>query len=128
MPFLQVSITGFSITHPTYKCIGPVRALALKQDDPAAYVKLTSLSAKCDLSTEEAELLESRNIAKFMRRFFDKLGNEFSDDEIVRAAGILEVMDNIRKKIFQKLRLNIFFSIFFLSKNPIINSVNFYNL
>lgn len=87
----QVSITGFGITHPTYKCIGPVRALSLKQDDPESYAKLTSLASKSDLSTEEVDLQEFKEIARFMRRFFDKLGDCYTDDEIVRAAGILQV-------------------------------------
>lgn len=89
---MQVSITGFGLTHPTYKCIGPVRALSLKQDDPEAYAKFTSLASKCELTSEEADLRECREVAKFVRRFFDKLGDEYSDDEIARAIGILQVI------------------------------------
>ncbi|OXU17269.1 hypothetical protein TSAR_015909 [Trichomalopsis sarcophagae] len=78
----KVTITGFGIAHPTYKCISVVRALALRETNPEAYDRFTKLAS--------GELEEPREVARFVKRFFDKL-DDFSEDEIARAAGIMQI-------------------------------------
>ncbi|XP_058801221.1 SET domain-containing protein SmydA-8-like isoform X2 [Phymastichus coffea] len=80
----KVSISGFGLTHPTYKCVSVIRALALRDSDPAAYKKFTNLSSH----HEQPSFGDPGEVTQFIKRFFDKL-EDTSEEEIARAAGIL---------------------------------------
>ncbi|XP_034946527.1 SET domain-containing protein SmydA-8-like [Chelonus insularis] len=84
----KVSITEFGIPHPTYKCIGIVRALSLRQSDPESYQKLLNLESHCDAkNSKRHERL--KEIADFVMRFFKV--DDINEEEIIKIAGILEI-------------------------------------
>ncbi|KAJ8669882.1 hypothetical protein QAD02_001141 [Eretmocerus hayati] len=83
----KVTITGFGIPHPTYKCVSVIRALSLKDKDNAeAFEKFSRLAS----SAERDDCVEPREVARFVKRFFNKL-DTFDEDEIARIAGILQI-------------------------------------
>ncbi|XP_057334486.1 SET domain-containing protein SmydA-8-like [Microplitis mediator] len=84
----KINIAEFGIPHPTYNCIGIIRALALKEVNPDNYNKLINLEAHDD-HKENQRLDEFNGTAKFVKRFF-KL-DEIDEKEITRIAGIIQI-------------------------------------
>ncbi|KAH0534345.1 SET domain-containing protein SmydA-8-like [Cotesia glomerata] len=84
----KVSVTEFGIPHPTYNCIGIVRALALKETNKDKYLQFMSLEAH-DKNKDNKRLDEFLETAKFVKRFFKLDGVE--DEEIARIAGIIQI-------------------------------------
>ncbi|KAG8038723.1 hypothetical protein G9C98_000278 [Cotesia typhae] len=84
----KVSVTEFGIPHPTYNCIGIVRALALKETNKDKYSQFINLEAH-DKNKENKRLDEFLETARFVKRFFKIDGVE--DEEIARIAGIIQI-------------------------------------
>ncbi|XP_011500086.1 PREDICTED: protein msta, isoform A [Ceratosolen solmsi marchali] len=82
----KVSIMDFGVTHPTYKCIGAVRALSLRDNHPRDYERLINLASEI----EEAIYEEAQLIAQFIKRFFNKLV-DIPESDIAKIIGIMQI-------------------------------------
>lgn len=87
----KVTITDFEIPHPTYKSIGVIRALAMRENEPEAYRRLLDLEDHCEeASNQDDDVVDTpKDVANFVKRFF-KI-DDVSDDEIAKIVGILQV-------------------------------------
>ncbi|KAK0088852.1 hypothetical protein PV325_010449 [Microctonus aethiopoides] len=92
---IKVHINNFEVPHPTYKCIGVVRALALREIDPDNYKKFLSLQSHWDDNDEEKHLdnreTEFVEIARFVKGFFKLKDNEITLKEIIKILGIYQI-------------------------------------
>lgn len=95
---MQVQITEFDYSHPTYQCISVVRALALRETEPEAYAKFMQLEDHA--SEAEKQMIwgvkKPRDIAKFVKRYFAV--NDVTEDEITKISGI--IMVKTKQKMF----------------------------
>ncbi|KAF6214048.1 hypothetical protein GE061_011778 [Apolygus lucorum] len=87
----KVKISQFTSPHPTYSCVTPLRALFLKSKDPWAWEKLTSLESHTEERKQDGKYEQDRfSVAAFLRRFY-KLEKEFSEEEILKISGIIQI-------------------------------------
>lgn len=89
--FFQVKISNFGSSHPSYECITALRCLEKRRSDPKTWKKLTALESHCDLRKVTPRYdLDRRTIAAFLHRFF-KVEQEYSEEEILKICGVLQV-------------------------------------
>ncbi|BES92705.1 MYND finger [Nesidiocoris tenuis] len=87
----KVRISQFATPHPTYALITPIRALFLKEQDPTSWERLSGLESHCEQRKLDKKYEQDRfAVASALRRFY-KLENEFSEEEIVRICGIIQI-------------------------------------
>lgn len=88
----QVHIQTFGIPHPNYQCITVLRCLYQKKSNPQIWNKLLELESHCE-KRKGTEKWESDHIqiVQFIRRFF-KLENEFTEEEIMKICGVVQVI------------------------------------
>ncbi|XP_044738650.1 SET domain-containing protein SmydA-8-like [Chrysoperla carnea] len=86
----KVSIQNFASPHPSYQCLTILRCLYLRDHEPEKWEKLIKLEShnKIRVNTEQYE--RDCVSAKFIQKFF-KLEKEFTEDEILKVAGIVQV-------------------------------------
>lgn len=91
MLFLQIVVSNFVFPHPNYQCLTALRILYQKENNVKLWEKLTKLESHCK-ERKETEKYEGDRIAiaQFIRKFF-KLEEKFSEEEILRVCGILQV-------------------------------------
>lgn len=87
----KVHITTFGMPHPNYQCITVLRCLYQRDHNEKLWKKLQSLQSHC----EERKGTDKWNndkkmIADFIWKFF-KLECTFSEEEIMRCCGILQI-------------------------------------
>lgn len=77
--------------HPTYQCVSVLRCLLLKDNEPDKWAALNRLESHCDQRRGSDQWRSDREgVAKFIPRFF-KCPDRWSEDEILRMAGILQI-------------------------------------
>lgn len=88
----KISITEYGYPHPTYRAVGVMRALALRETDPEAYRTLTSLEDHCVEAAKQPNALDvPEDVAGFVKRFFKV--DDADEAEIAKIVGILQVDD-----------------------------------
>lgn len=92
--FPQVSIRNFEVAHPMYQCVTVLRCLFLKDADPAAWEKISSLESHCQHRKGTPKYEADRvAVAQFVRRFFKV--EHVDEEEILRVCGIVQVITTI---------------------------------
>lgn len=101
MPFnfpllcFQVNISTFGIPHPNYQCITVLRCLYQRDHNQKLWEKIQGLQSHCeDRRDTDKWNSDKKMVADFIWKFF-KLEGTFSEEEIMKCCGILQV----RKKI-----------------------------
>lgn len=93
----QIKISNFTTPHPTYECLTALRCLYKKSHQPEVWQKLMQLEAHVEEFKRSPKYeTDRRNVVQFLMNFF-KLGDEFSEEEILKVCGIIQV-----EKISQK--------------------------
>lgn len=88
----QVNITTFDIPHPNYQCITVLRCLYQRDHNQQLWNKIQSLQSHCeDRKDTDKWNNDKKMIAEFIWQFF-KLKETFSEDEIMKCCGILQVI------------------------------------
>ncbi|KAJ8867004.1 hypothetical protein PR048_032866 [Dryococelus australis] len=86
---LQMNVKNFGCTHPLYQCVTVLRLLHLRSTNPTIWHKLSALESHCQQRQQTQRYEDDRvAVAQFARTFF-KL-SEFSEEEILRACGIIQ--------------------------------------
>lgn len=87
----QVSISTFGMPHPNYQCITVLRCLYQRDHNEKLWKKLQMLEShdKDRKGTDKWEN-DRKMIAQFIWNFF-KLDSTFSEDEIMKCCGIIQV-------------------------------------
>ncbi|XP_065220314.1 SET domain-containing protein SmydA-8-like isoform X2 [Planococcus citri] len=88
----KVKISQFITPHRTYECVSVIRCLYLKENNPRVYKKLIELESHCE-QRKGSEKYESDKmiVAKFLNQFFKISEDEFSQEEILRICGIIQI-------------------------------------
>ncbi|CAH1119383.1 unnamed protein product [Phaedon cochleariae] len=87
----KVSIRNFGMIHPSYQSITVLRMLYQKQFLPEVWKKIDLLESHCEkLKNTQKYQQERIMISQFIQRFF-KLKNVFTEEEIMKACGIVMV-------------------------------------
>lgn len=88
----QVKIKTFITPHRSYECITVIRCLYLKDNNPALWQKLLQLESHCAQRRGSDKYESDRMIiAQFLYRFFKIKETEFSEDDILKICGIIQV-------------------------------------
>lgn len=86
-----MTINTFGEPHPNYQCITVLRCLYQRDNNPKLWTKLQSLQSHCDERRgTDKWCTDKKMISDFIRKFFD-LENVFSEDEVMRCCGIVQV-------------------------------------
>lgn len=88
----QVQIKQFITPHRTYECITTIRCLYQREHNPSIWQKLMKLESHCSKrkGTEQYES-DRQIIAQFLNRFFKVEPNDFSENDILRICGVIQV-------------------------------------
>ncbi|XP_060804980.1 SET domain-containing protein SmydA-8 [Amyelois transitella] len=87
----KVTITTFGVPHPNYQCISTLRCLYQRDHNLKLWEKLQALQSHCgERRATDKWNNEVKMIAEFILKFF-KLEGKFSEEEIMRCYGILQV-------------------------------------
>lgn len=89
---LKVNITLFGEPNPNYECITVLRCLYQRDHDEKLWAKIQGLQSHCEDRRGTSKWnLDKKMIADFIWKFF-KLEGTFSEEEIMRCIGILQVI------------------------------------
>lgn len=87
----KMSLQHFYVPHPVYQCLIPLRCLLLAETDPAKWQALIKLESHEEQRRGSEQWRNDREgVAKLIPRFF-KCENKWSEDEILKVIGILQV-------------------------------------
>ncbi|XP_058462124.1 SET domain-containing protein SmydA-8 [Malaya genurostris] len=87
----KMSLQHFYVPHPVYQCVTPLRCLLLAETNPAKWQSLIKLESHEDQRRGSKQWRDDREgVAKLIPRFF-KCENKWTEDEILRVTGILQV-------------------------------------
>ncbi|XP_075980478.1 SET and MYND domain containing, arthropod-specific, member 1 [Anticarsia gemmatalis] len=87
----KVSITVFGEPHPSYECLTVLRCLYQRDHDEKLWARIQSLQSHCnDRRGTDKWNYDRKMIAEFIWKFF-KLEGTFSEEEIMRCVGILQI-------------------------------------
>lgn len=91
--FLQVKISQFITPHRTYECVTVIRCLYQSENNPRVFKKLIELESHCD-QRKNSEKYESDRmiVAKFLNQFFKISEDQFSQEDILKICGIIQVL------------------------------------
>lgn len=88
---LQIKISNFTTPHPSYECIIALRCLYKKSYQPQIWDKLMQLEAHVEEYKNSPKYEnDRRNVVQFLLNFF-KLNEEFTEEEILKICGIIQV-------------------------------------
>lgn len=86
-----ISINDMSKSHPVYQCITPLRGILLKNTQPKLFEAFSGLVHHNDLRRQtQMWRIYQVNIVQFLRNVCG-LANQFSEEEIHAACGVLDV-------------------------------------
>ncbi|XP_038113479.1 SET domain-containing protein SmydA-8 [Culex quinquefasciatus] len=87
----KMSMQHFYVPHPVYQCLIPLRCLLLAERNPAKWQALIKLESHEEQRRGTEQWRNDREgVAKLIPRFF-KCENKWTEDEILRIIGILQV-------------------------------------
>ncbi|XP_058830487.1 SET domain-containing protein SmydA-8 isoform X2 [Topomyia yanbarensis] len=87
----KMSLQHFYVPHPVYQCVTPLRCLLLADTDSTKWQTLIKLESHEEQRRGSKQWRDDREgVAKLIPRFF-KCENKWSEDEILRVTGILQV-------------------------------------
>ncbi|GLV35060.1 SET and MYND domain containing arthropod-specific member 1 [Carabus blaptoides fortunei] len=87
----RIVVSNFVFPHPNYQCLTILRILFQKENDAKLWEKLMKLESHCKERKETEKYENDRvSVAQFIRKFF-KLEEKFTEEEILRICGILQV-------------------------------------
>ncbi|EAT46912.1 AAEL001936-PA [Aedes aegypti] len=87
----KMQLRHFYNPHPVYQCLIPLRCLLLAERDPAKWQALIKLESHEEQRRGSEQWRNDREgVAKLIPRFF-KCENKWSEDEILKIVGILQV-------------------------------------
>ncbi|XP_055625578.1 SET domain-containing protein SmydA-8 isoform X2 [Toxorhynchites rutilus septentrionalis] len=87
----KMSLQHFYVPHPVYQCLIPLRCLLLAERNPAKWQALIKLESHEEHRRGSEQWRNDREgVAKLIPRFF-KCENKWSEDEILKIVGILQV-------------------------------------
>lgn len=90
---LQVKIRTFVTPHRTYECITVIRCLYQKYNNPKLWEKIINLESHCNERRGSDKYESDRMIiAQFLHRFFKIKCEDFSEDEILKICGVIQVL------------------------------------
>lgn len=86
-----MTISTFGVPHPNYQSITVLRCLYQRDHDAALWAKLQALQSHCEdrRGTDKWDN-DRKMVVDFIWKFF-KLEGTFSEEEIMRCCGILQV-------------------------------------
>lgn len=86
-----MNIINFGAPHPNYQCITVLRCLYQRDHNKKLWAKLQALQSHCeDRRDTDKWNNDKKMVANFICKFF-KLEGVFSEEEIMRCCGILQV-------------------------------------
>ncbi|XP_050677182.1 SET domain-containing protein SmydA-8 [Leptidea sinapis] len=87
----KVTITNYGDPHPNYQCITVLRCLYQRDHNQILWEKLQALESQCEARRRTPKWQSDKKmIADFICNFF-KLGKLFSEDEIMKCCGIIQM-------------------------------------
>lgn len=87
----KISITTFGEPHPNYQCITTLRCLYQRDNNNKLWTKLQAMESHCeDRKDTDKWNNDKKIVCQFIWNFF-KLENTFSEDEIMRCCGIIQI-------------------------------------
>lgn len=87
-----MNIRNFGMPHPSYQSMATLRCLALKDSQPAKWRRLLEMEGHWEERKNSPRHEQERfGVAQFILRVFPKLKDEFSEEDILRVCGIMNV-------------------------------------
>lgn len=101
-----MNIKTFGCVHPSYQCITVMRCLHLKKSNPEVWKLLMELESHCDQRKGTYKWENDKvQVAQFSRNFF-KIEEQFSEDDIMKMCGIVQVkLENCITINFKSLKI-----------------------